>query len=87
MGLIHTLLDMSPTVKVIYNTRDPRGIYASRKLLESLTERESLVKVREMCSHIIHDLQVYFGSEEIYSRHFLKSNYDELSNNTKRTSS
>ena len=82
MGLIHTLLDMSPSLKVIYNTRDPRGIYASRKLIEHFKPNQTSEKVRDMCRHIVHDLQVYSGNKDIYKRHFLRTSYDELVTNS-----
>ena len=77
MGVIEDIIDMMK-VKVIFNTRDPRAIYSSRKVLEHFTQNITLTKVKTLCVRLIHDIQIYNRLNETHRPFIYHTSYDDI---------
>ena len=77
MELIRRILKADPTIKIIYSTRDPRGMINSRKNLEKFTNTTFEKRVIDLCIHVEHDHRLFL-KYRLVRRSSYQLNYDKL---------
>ena len=82
MEILHEIISRDPSVKVVYNTRDPRAIYSSRKVHERFTPHKTVRKVRDLCVQLDHDLTAFEEKEQEFRGNIYRTTYDDLTKYT-----
>ena len=77
MEIIDRLITIDPTVKIIYSTRDPRGMINSRMILERFPDSDFGNKVIDLCVHVEHDYRLFLKNKAV-RKYTYELSYDNL---------
>ena len=77
MEIIERIIKIDPSVKIIYSTRDPRGMINSRRNLERFPDRKFGMEVKSLCIHVEHDYKLFLNNT-LLRKHTCKLDYDKL---------
>ena len=81
MDFVEDLLDDWADVKVVYSTRDPRGILTSRREDHRLFSRSLVREAPFLCKKMERDLETFKMLKEKYPSKFFRTSYEELAKN------
>ena len=81
MEISATMIRSEPSLKVVYLTRDPRGIVHSRlhsQLMSRLSNNDPIKEARILCKQMSHDITIYQNIRINYPNNIQLLKYEDI---------
>ncbi len=78
MYFVEPLMESLATLKVIYYTRDPRGIMSSRRPILRFNDTEMVTNAKALCLRMAADWQYFQALRKVYPERIVHIKYESL---------